>query len=149
MKKFFVLLVLITGTLVVTAQKYSGKKEISQKEILNEKYCTGLFKSSDGTILDLAADNSGAKGYTNILNWMAGRVAGLRIITLPNGNRVPHIRGRLATIFIDESIVDVSFLNTLSVNDIAMIKVITGPFSGAPGNDGGGVIAIYTIKGED
>ena len=34
-------------------------------------------------------------------------------------------------------------------DDIAMIKVIKGPFAGAVGNGGGGVIAIYTLKGED
>jgi len=40
-------------------------------------------------------------------------------------------------------------LNFLSVNDIAMIKVIKGPFVGAIGNGGGGTIAIYTIKAGD
>jgi len=148
MKKFFLILLMITGSFVVFAQKYSGKKQISQKEILNEKYCTGLFKSADGTILDVAAENSGAVGYTNILNWMSGRVAGLRIFTLPNGSRVPYIRGRLATIFIDENLVDESYFNALSVNEIAMIKVINGPFAGSPGNGEGGLIAIYRIKAE-
>jgi len=44
---------------------------------------------------------------------------------------------------------DPSYLNVLSVNDIAMIKVIKGPFAGAIGNGGGGTIAIYTIKAND
>jgi hypothetical protein len=30
-----------------------------------------------------------------------------------------------------------------------MIKIIKQPFVGAVGNGGGGVIAIYTLKGDD
>jgi hypothetical protein len=59
------------------------------------------------------------------------------------------IRGSVATIFVDEIRMDASFLNSLAVNDIGMIKVIKGPFAGAIGNGGGGTIAIYTIRGED
>jgi hypothetical protein len=44
---------------------------------------------------------------------------------------------------------DASFLNSLSVNDIGMIKVIKGPFAGAIGNGGGGTLAIYTIRAEE
>ena len=59
------------------------------------------------------------------------------------------IRGSVAGIFVDEFRIDASFLNSLSVHDIAMIKVIKGPFAGAIGGGGGGTIAIYTFKAED
>ena len=119
----------------------------SYKEILNEKYSTGLFKSADGTIIDIAAEN--VQPYFNILDWLDGRIAGLQVYNTRGGVRIPVIRGSIATIFLDEIRLDPSYLNILSVNDIAMIKVIKGPFAGAVGNGGGGVIAIYTLKGED
>jgi outer membrane cobalamin receptor len=49
---------------------------------------------------------------------------------------------------IDEVWYDPGFLNSLPVSDIAMIKIIKGPFAGGF-NSPGGVIAIYTIRGED
>jgi outer membrane receptor for ferrienterochelin and colicin len=45
--------------------------------------------------------------------------------------------------------VDAGYLGDLPVADIAMIKVIKEPFVGAVGNGAGGVIAIYTMKGDD
>ena len=83
------------------------------------------------------------------MDWLDGRIAGLRVYNGRGGIRIPVIRGSVATIFLDEMRLDPSYLNILSVNDIAMIKVIKGPFAGAVGNGGGGVIAIYTLKGED
>jgi hypothetical protein len=62
---------------------------------------------------------------------------------------VPFIRNTKGSIFVDEVPVDPTFLNNLSVADVAMIKIIKGPFVGAVGNGGGGTIAIYTNKGED
>ena len=89
------------------------------------------------------------QAYFNILDWLEGRVAGLQVFVSRSGIRVPVIRGSIATIFVDEMRIDPSFLNSLSTNDIAMIKVIKGPFAGAVGNGGGGTIAIYTLKGEE
>ena len=85
----------------------------------------------------------------NILDWLNGRVAGLQIYISRSGIRVPVIRGSAASIFVDEMRMDPSYLNVLSVNDIAMIKVIKGPFAGAIGNGGGGTIAIYTTRAVD
>ena len=148
MKKFFVIATLLfTITFAATAQKYSASKAKSPKEILNDQYATGMFKSTDGTVFDI--ENENVQAYFNILDWLEGRVAGLQVFVSRSGIRVPVIRGSVATIFVDEMRMDASFLNMLSVHDIAMIKVIKGPFAGAIGNGGGGTIAIYTIKGED
>lgn len=146
MKKILVLAALFTITFAATAQKYVAKVK-SPTELLNEQYATGMFRSTDGTIFDIQSENVAA--YFNILDWLEGRVAGLQVFVSRSGIRVPVIRGTLATIFVDEMRMDASFLNTLSVNDIAMIKVIKGPFAGAIGNGGGGTIAIYTIKADD
>ena len=145
MKKIL-LVALITTTIGAMAQTRRSNPK-SPKELLNERYASGLFKSAEGTIFDIENETFGA--YFNILDWLDGRVAGLQVFVSRNGVRVPVIRGSVATIFVDEMRMDASFLNSLPVNDIGMIKVIKGPFAGAVGNGGGGTIAIYTIRADD
>ena len=115
------------------------------KEQLNEKLSSGLFRTMNETVFDFINENQSAIGYTNILQWLQGRVAGLSI-QFENGDYVPYIRGSAATMYIDEMRVDAQLVNTVSVSDIAMIKVIKGPFALQIGG-GGGVIAIYTSRG--
>ena len=146
MKKILLIAALFTTTLATMAQtRVSNPK--SPKEILNDRYASSLFKNAEGTIFDI--QNETVQSYFNILDWLQGRVAGLQVLISRSGTRVPVIRGSVATIYVDEMRMDASFLNMLSVNDIAMIKVIKGPFVGAIGNGGGGTIAIYTIRGDE
>ena len=146
MKKFFLIAALFTTTLAAMAQTHTRNTK-SEKQILNDKYASGLFKNAEGTVFDI--ENENVQAYFNILDWLQGRVAGLQVFVSRSGTKVPVIRGSVATIYVDEMRMDASFLNSLSVNDIAMIKVIKGPFVGAIGNGGGGVIAIYTIRGDE
>jgi len=146
MKKIFLIAALTTITVGAMAQKYTSRVK-SPKELLNDRYTSGLFKNAEGTIFDIENETIGA--YFNILDWLEGRVAGLQVFVSGSGVRVPVIRGSVATIFVDEMRMDALFLNALPVNDIAMIKVIKGPFAGAVGNGGGGTIAIYTIRADD
>src|SRR4030095_1490628 len=146
MKKILLIAALFTTTLGAMAQTHIRNAK-SQKDILNEQYCSDLFKNAEGTIFDI--ENENVQAYFNILDWLEGRVAGLQVFVSGNGLRVPVIRGSAASVYVDEMHMDPSFLNSLSVNDIAMIKVIKGPFAGAIGNGGGGTIAIYTIKADD
>ena len=147
MKKILLIAALFTIGFSTIAQVDLSRSSKSSKEILNEQYASGLFKNAEGTIIDV--ENENVQAYFNILDWLNGRVAGLQIYITRTGTRVPVIRGSAATIFVDEMRMDPSYLNFLSVNDIAMIKVIKGPFAGAIGNGGGGTIAIYTIKADD
>ena len=147
MKKILLLAALFTIGFISIAQVRVSRYPKSQKEILNDQYASGMFKTTEGTIIDV--ENENVQPYFNILDWLEGRVAGLQVFVSRNGTRVPVIRGSVASIYVDEMRLDAGFLNSLSVNDIAMIKVIKGPFAGAIGNGGGGVIAIYTFRGED
>src|ERR1043165_878246 len=143
MKKLFVLLLLFSGSLLTFGQTYSAQKKITPEEKLNEEYCSGLFKNADGTILEVP-DNPTVQGYLNILDWLEGRVAGLQVYSTWANVKIPVIRGSQAKIYVDEMAVDPGYLNSLSVSDIAMIKVIKGPAASIFGATG--VIAIYTIK---
>jgi hypothetical protein len=149
MKKILLLTFTSVLTLGLMAQRYSVKNDISPAEKLNNEYCSGLFKTYDGTIIDLLNDNASAGGYSNILEWLQGRVAGLQIYYTRYGTPIPFIRNSRASLFVDEIPVDAGYLKMLPVSDIAIIKIIKGPFAGAVGNGGGGTIAIYTIKGDD
>jgi hypothetical protein len=144
MKKIFLIAVLIVTTIGVTAQ---GRAPKSYEEMLNEKYASGMFKTAEGVVFDI--ENEIVQPYFNILDWLQGRVAGLQVFMSWNGTRVPVIRGSIATIYVDEFRMDAAYLNSLSVSDIGMIKVIKGPFAGAIGNGGGGTIAIYTIRPDE
>lgn len=148
MKKIFLTAIAILAGWAASAQTYKGNFNKSNYKKLNEQYCTGLFKTAHGTILDLTGDNTGAMAYLNILDWMQGRVAGLQVFTLGSGTRIPYIRGARARIFIDEMPADAWQLNALPVQDIAIVKVIKGAFAGSIGFGSGDVIAVYTRQGE-
>ena len=147
MKKILLITALFTIGFSSIAQISLSRNSKSHNEKLNEQYASGMFKSAEGTIIDV--ENENVQAYFNILDWLNGRVAGLQVFITRSGVRVPVIRGSIATIYVDEMRMDAPFLDAFSVNDIAMIKVIKGPFAGAIGNGGGGVVAIYTIKADD
>ncbi len=144
MKTIIIASVASLFSLSLSAQAYKGaaNKQTPEQQ-LNELYCSGLFKSTEGTILDVASDIS-SRGYLNILDWLQGRVAGLQIFTSRTGISYPVMRGNIPAIYVDEIQVNASFLNFLNVNDIGIIKVIKTPFYGGF-NGAGGAIAIYTL----
>ena len=141
MKKIFLSAFIACSSSITFGQVKINSQTAEQK--LNEEYCTGLFKSTPGTILDLE-NNPAAGAYSNILDWLESRVAGLKVYKKRNGVRIPYIRNQVASIFVDEHQVNASYLNSLPASDIAMIKVIRSPFFGGS-NAGAGAIAVYTF----
>ena len=148
MKKLLTILPAILTVIITNAQDYKGNTQRQTPEDrLNELYCSGLFKTTDGTILDVTAD-AGARTYFNILDWLPGRVAGVQVITTRNGVRIPLIRNSVPAVYVDEMPVSFSYLNSLNSNDIGIIKIIKTPFAGGF-SGAGGAIAIYTIVEEE
>ena len=148
MKTLIILLITSILAFNASAQDYKGNeagKTLEQK--LNDEYCTGMFHSAEGSILDVASSIS-AQSYLNIIDWLQGRVAGLQVYKNRYGVSTPVIRGGVPAVFIDEIQVSLSTLNSLNVNYIAIIKVIKMPFYGGF-NSGHGAIAIYTLGGEE
>jgi hypothetical protein len=149
MKKVFLFIIFGAFSISAYSQIRIGRQK-TREEILNETYCTGLFATLDADYFDFLDDrvSSSAMGYLNVLDWLQGRVAGLQIYNAKYNRRIPFIRNQRAGVFIDEMLVDYDFLSMLPVSDIAMIKVIKGPFS-HPWGGSGGTIAIYTIRGDE
>jgi hypothetical protein len=147
MKKIILLAVVSIVSSGVMAQSYTGVAYRTKEDKLNDLYCSGLFKTAHGTVIDLVDDNASAQSYFNILDWLQGRVAGLQIYANRYGNRIPFIRGSRASVYVNEMLVDPGYLNALPVNDIAMIKVIKGPFAGSIGANS--AVAVYTMRSEE
>ena len=121
-------------------------KTKSEKELLDEKYASGMFTGGDGYQFDLVNDPFAASAL-NIFSYLQGKVAGLQINTA-GPNPTMQWRGGSPQIYLNETPVDASFISSMSVNDVAYIKVFRPPFMGGF-NGGNGAIAIYTRKGND
>ncbi|MDE3251692.1 MAG: hypothetical protein KGO92_02725 [Bacteroidota bacterium] len=119
----------------------------SKEEILDERYASGLFSGGDAQTFDLT-DNPASYGSLDIISYLQGRVAGL-IITGSGGNMTMSWRGATPDLFVNESPSDMNMVQSISVSDIAMVKVFRPPFFGSIGGGSGGAIAIYTKKGND
>ncbi|RYY95315.1 MAG: hypothetical protein EOO11_16110, partial [Chitinophagaceae bacterium] len=111
----------------------------------DQKYASGLF-SGGGKGFDLVSDPLNTS-YTNIFQYLQGKVAGLQINA---GNPYPTLawRGGSPAVYLNELQSDVQQVASLSVHDIAYIKVFRPGESIVTGG-GNGVISIYTRKGGD
>lgn len=136
-------------------QSYEGKvlenvvlktKTKTPVQILDEKYASGMFGGGDGYQFDLVNDNL-ANTSPNIFTYLQGKVAGLNI-NATGATPTLDWRGGAPLLFLDEVPADANFLSSISVNDVAYIKVFRPPFYGASGGSSG-AIAIYTRRGSD
>ncbi|UFH32833.1 hypothetical protein LNP04_03705 [Chryseobacterium sp. C-71] len=140
----------------LTSEKFINEKITDIEEVkikgdrrnktqkLNEALSSPLFKSANEMVFDFVNDNNGA-GAINILQWLQGRVPGLQISS-QGINATATMRGGPVELFLDEMRADASLISSISVSDVAMIKVIRGMFSGSSGG-GNGAIIIYTRRG--
>jgi hypothetical protein len=119
----------------------------SREQELEKKYVTGLFQSGNSHSFNLV-DDPFALGSYNIFTYLQGKVAGLEITGSGNDYSLSR-RGSTPELFIDEMPADVESVSTISVSDVAYIKVIDPPFMGSAGGGAGGAISIYTRKGGD
>ncbi len=148
----------LANELAALLNKYQGKvletvkinlKTKTPVEVLEDKYPSGLFKGGDGYQFDLLNDPR-ARSSIGIFNYLQGQVAGLQISTAGGGN-APSLswRGSIPQLYVDEVPTDASLVSSMSVSDVAYIKVMRPPFFGGSGGGAGGAIAIYTRRGDD
>lgn len=113
---------------------------------LDEKYASGFFTGGDSYIFAVE-DDPLARGAFTVLNYLQAKVAGLLISTV--GTPSVTWRGSATSMFLNESPTDISQVQNISMNDVAMIKVFRPPFFSASGGGAGGAIAVYLKKGAD
>jgi hypothetical protein len=104
-----------------------------------------LYEKPSNSI-DMRQENCG--GYTNILDFLSGRVAGVQI--RENGfERQVTMRGGSNVYFkLDGNDVDIDFISSISPCDVEAIDILKGSEAAIFGSQGGdGVIAILTKRG--
>ncbi len=121
------------------------KKTATQK--LNEELTSSLFNTDNEFIFDFLNEDHSTQAYSNVFQFLEGRVPGLNF-SMTDGVYRPIMRDGVVSIFIDEIETDVEMINSLPISQIAMVKVIRGYFlGGMSGGGGSGAIAIYTNRG--
>ncbi|MBI5856228.1 MAG: hypothetical protein HZB42_01155 [Sphingobacteriales bacterium] len=124
-------------------------------EMVDERYTTGMFSGDATRTIDLVNDDI-AGNYLNVFDYLQARVNGLQIlqegldynIYYRQGPSVSSYGNIPMTIYLDEFETDASVVATIPGNQIALVKVYN-TFAGGWGNAPGGVLAIYTKKGND
>jgi hypothetical protein len=119
-------------------------KSAAQK--MDEEYTSGFFSGGDAHVFDVA-DDPFANTSISVLDYLRGKVAGLQINSNGFSGASVSWRGSPTSFFLNEVTTDVSMIQSVSMSDVAMIKVFNPPFFGAAGAGSGGAIAIYTKKG--
>ncbi|MCY7311092.1 MAG: hypothetical protein LH619_09955 [Chitinophagaceae bacterium] len=122
-------------------------KTKSPLEILDQKYSSGLFSGGDGYQFDLVNDQL-SFASRNVFEYLQSKVAGLQVNTSTNPPTMTW-RGGSPQLFLDEVPMDADFVTSISVSQIAYIKVFRPPFFGGSGNSSNGAISIYTRRGDD
>lgn len=113
---------------------------------LDDQYTSGMFKSDNGYSFDLTNDMT-AQSSMNLFNYLQGRVAGLQISNAMSSQPTLSWRGGSPDLYVDEVRTDPSMVSSLSMADIAYVKVFRPPFMGGVGGGAGGAIAVYTKRG--
>ncbi|MFM2232666.1 MAG: hypothetical protein RJB31_1367 [Bacteroidota bacterium] len=119
----------------------------SNAQALDERYSSGLFAGGDAQVFDFLNDPA-ALGGIDIISYLQGRVAGL-MINRSGASTTMSWRGATPDLYLDQMQVGADFIQSINVQDIAMVKVFRPPFFGSMGGGSGGAIAIYTKKGGD
>jgi hypothetical protein len=115
--------------------------------VLEEKYATGLFSGGDGYSFDME-ENGRVSGAVDVLGFLQSKVPGL-LITGSGTQATLSWRGATPDLYLNEMQSQVDMIQSVSIQDIAFIKVFRPPFFGSVGGGSGGAIAVYTKKGSD
>lgn len=124
---------------------YGTKKNVIDR--YEENYVGGLFKDADSRMYDLINDPL-ALGSTDVFEFLQAKVPNLRIRYNKNGDADVLMRNAVVQFYLDEIPLDINYVRSISITDIAFVKILPPPFIGNPGGNGAAV-AIYTRRGAD
>jgi hypothetical protein len=86
--------------------------------------------------------------YGYVLDYLRGRVPGVRVAIDSSGNTTVSIRGGKTPLFLMDGMrVDISFMRSIPMSEVEFIEVIKGPSAAVYGSSAAnGVIAFYTRR---
>ena len=122
----------------------SNKKPI---DIVNEKYTTDVFRSPGKVNLDNINEPANDKSL-NVVDYVKNSIQQIEMQGggFVNRKNFSLMSGRkwAVGVFLNESLVDISYLRTIRVQDVALIKFFDAGFVGVGSSYPGGAVAIYT-----
>ncbi|MBI5858175.1 MAG: hypothetical protein HZB42_11085 [Sphingobacteriales bacterium] len=128
----------------VTVQSKTKKRPIEQ---VNEKYATGVFSSQANVELDNINQPANDKSL-NVVEYIKNNI---HTIDIQNGQFVNQKNFSLMTgqkwligIFLDEAPANIGLLQTIRMQDVALIKFYEAGFVGVGSSYPGGAVAVYT-----
>jgi hypothetical protein len=128
----------------VTIQAKSAKRPF---DVVNEKYTTGVFRSPGKVNLDNINQPANDKSLS-VVDYIKNSV---QQIEIQGGKFVNRKNFSLLTgqkwvvgIFLNEEPIEIAYLRTIRVQDVALIKFYEAGFVGVGSGSPGGAVAIYT-----
>jgi hypothetical protein len=123
-------------------------------DVLDDQYTSTMFKDA-GYQFDTRNDPKLLDGSVDLFQYLQAKIPGMQIVKDSKdpvgGDQYALWRGAKADVYLDEVYQDLNATKTISMKDIAYLKVIS-PGSGAGmhgGGSRGGVIALYSKRGDD
>jgi hypothetical protein len=134
-----------------TLERITIKTRVKSKaQMVEERYVTGILGSNSNTTLDFINNPPPTSGI-NILDYLRSRLPSVTIGNAPdyilNFRQTRSITGGMIPmrLFVDEMEVDPSYVSTLRIDEIALVKVYSTGIFASPG----GALALYTRKSGD
>ncbi|MEO8819202.1 MAG: hypothetical protein ABI267_01635 [Ginsengibacter sp.] len=135
------------------------KKIKTKKDLMDDEYTSGMFSngSAYNSRIILPDDDPAFHNSINLLYYLQSRIPGLQVNPNATVNAITW-RGSVTSLFVDEMSQrtldintakieeDASYILSLPMSEIAMVKIFDPPFMGAWGAGPGGAIAVYTKK---
>jgi MG2 domain len=119
------------------------QSKIKKTESVNDRYTTGPYRNDPfAKTYDLV--NNPPDGFTTVAQYLNTKEAGLQTRFDAFGITNLFWRNAACPVFVNELPSNFQFLNTIPIQDVALIKFFKGPFL-----FGNGAIAVYLKKGGD
>ncbi len=115
---------------------------------MDKEYTSGLFKNDNAHVIVPENDPSSLSAFS-LFSYLQGKVAGVRVLNANTFSPSIFYRNGKPDLYLNEFRVDAKTLASISMSDIAMIKVFRPPFMGSHGGGMNGAIAVYTWRGEE
>ena len=133
------------NTLAAVTVKGRSKTRMEQ---LDERYTSGLFRGAQGYAYDLT--DKYASSYTDVFAYLQGKVPGGLQVQRYSDHIKLLWRGSTPALYLDEiPVFDAIQLSSVSMFNIAYVKVLRPPFMGVYQGGAGGALAVYTKRGAD